>query len=109
MTSYFDGMAGTLSDLFGSVILYEPASGTARDVQSIFRAAPIEVTAADGQILRIDAPSWRVRRNLVPKLARGDLIEVPGHGRFTVMVTHNSGSPAADAFALCELHREVAP
>lgn len=109
MTSYFDGLAGTLSDIFGSLIRYEPAGGPARDVQSVFRASPIEVTGADGQILRIDAPSWRVRHNLVPELARGDMIEVSGKGRFKIMVPHNSGSPAVDAFALCELHREVTP
>ncbi|TJZ86155.1 head-tail joining protein [Paracoccus hibiscisoli] len=106
MTRLFDGMAGILAGVFGDRIRYQPAAGPEREVVSIFRAMPIEVTAADGQILRIDAPTWRVRANLVPELARGDRIELPTVGRFTVQVMHKSGSPAADAVVICELHGE---
>lgn len=108
MTSIFDGLAGTLSGIFGAPIIYMPQGLPARSVQSVFRASPVEVTASDGQILRIDAPTWRVCRNLVPQIARGDMISVPGRGIFKLMVIHNSGSPAEDAFALCELHAEEA-
>ncbi|MBW7057308.1 hypothetical protein KY389_11490 [Paracoccus bogoriensis] len=107
MTGVFDGIAGTLSGVFGSMVAFRPATGDARDVQSIFRLSPIEITGADGQILRIDAPTWRVSRDLVPEAARGDRIDVPGRGLYRLMVSHDSGSPAADAFVIWELHKET--
>ena len=104
MTHFFDGMTGTLAGLFGGEVQYAPQAGLVRDIQSVFRESPIEVTDADGQAILIDAPTWRVGRHLVPELARGDIIRVPDGRLFKVTTTHRSGSPAADGFVLCELH-----
>lgn len=103
MTSIFDGIAGLLSDVLGASVTYHPVAGAARDVQSVFREAPIEVEGADGQIVRIDAPTWRVQRDLVADPRRGDQITLSDGRAFTVQVVHRSGSPAADAFWVCEM------
>ena len=103
MTGIFDGMSGILSEVFGSRITYFPQDGTSRQIQSIFRETPIEVEGADGQLVRIDAPTWRVRRDLAPDLRRDDRITLADGRSFRVMVVHSLGSPARDAFQLCEM------
>ncbi|WP_406870092.1 hypothetical protein ABEB22_00375 [Thioclava sp. 'Guangxiensis'] len=103
MTGVFAGMAGVLSAAFGDVVTYMPKGGAPREIQSIFRAAPIEIEGADGTPIVIAAPTWRVSRDLVPELARDDRID-PGQGKIYRLATiHPSGSPAADALILCEL------
>lgn len=102
MTAIFDGMAGLLSGVFGGAVIFHPASGPARSIQSIFRESPIEIDSEDGQIVQIDAPTWRVSRDLAPEVQRGDRITVADGRDFVVMVVHPSGSPAADAFLICE-------
>lgn len=104
MTDLYLGLTGLLAGVFGSRPRYFPQAGADREIQSIFREAPIEVTAADGQILRIDAPTWRVARNLAPELRRGDMITVPDGRSYRVTVVHSTGSPSADAFLVAELH-----
>ncbi|WP_370576789.1 hypothetical protein [Paracoccus sp. PAR01] len=103
MTRIFDGMTGILSGVLGGMVTYSPAGGTGRDLRSIFREAPIEVEGADGQIVRIEAPTWRVGRDLAPEVRRGDQITVPDGRTFTVMVVHPTGSPASDAYLICEM------
>ncbi len=109
MTRIFDGMAGILSDTFGDPVIFLPKAGSAGPIMSIFREAPIEVDGADGQIVRTDAPTWRVRRDLAPEVRRGDRITVPDGRSFEVMVVHPTGSPAADAFLICECQLAEAP
>ncbi|SCY61596.1 head-tail joining protein [Paracoccus tibetensis] len=104
MTRIFDGLAGTLAGVLGEPVEYAPRVGLIREIQSIFRESPIEVTGADGQAVLIEAPTWRVSGSLAPELARGDLIRVPDGRRFSVTTVHKSGSPAADAFVIAELH-----
>lgn len=104
MTRIFDGMSGILAGVFGATVQFAPQFGPLRDVRSIFRETPVEVVGADGQAVLIEAPTWRVVRTLVPEVRRGDVIRV-GDGRlFTITAIHKAGSPAADAFVLCELH-----
>ncbi len=103
MSGIFDGLAGLLTDVLGSPVTYQPRAGATRDVASIFRERPIEVEGADGQIVRIDAPSWRVCRTLVEDPGRGDQILLPDGRIFTVQAVHRTGSPAADGFWICEM------
>ncbi|MDS9467346.1 hypothetical protein RGQ15_07130 [Paracoccus sp. MBLB3053] len=103
MVSIFDGMAGILSDVLGGEIHYFPQDGAGREIRSIFRETPIEIEGADGQLVRIEAPTWRVRRDLVPELARDDRITLEDGRTFRVMVVHHGGSPASDGFMICEL------
>lgn len=105
MTGLFDGLSGILAGAFGAPVQYAPKDGRLRDVQSIFRESPIEVTGADGQDILIEAPTWRVARSLVPEIARGDIIRLPDGRLFKVTTTHNTASPATDAFVICELHQ----
>lgn len=104
MTSAFDGMTGILADVFGGLVAYLPQDGSSRDIQSIFRESPIEIPGADGNEVLIEAPTWRVRRDLVPELKRGDHITVADGRRFRVRTVHSNGSPSLDAHVICELH-----
>ncbi|WP_442772688.1 head-tail joining protein [Paenirhodobacter enshiensis] len=109
MASLFDGMGGTLSDLFGAPVRYIPSGGASagvgRDVQSLFRRAPFDAIDDDGRPVVTFLPSWQVRRDLVPELARGDRIE-PGDGEsYTVVTIRPETSPDAEAFMLCALDK----
>lgn len=106
MPSIFDGMTGILSDVFGDPVIFFPRHGSARPIMSLFRETPIEVDGADGQIVRIDAPTWRVRRDLASEAGRGDRITLADGRTFLVMVVHPTGSPARDAFLICECQQE---
>ena len=109
MPGIFDGMTGILSDVFGDPVIYLPQGGVSRPIMSMFRESPIDVDGADGRIVRIDAPTWRVRRDLAAELRRGDWITVPDGRTFAVMVVHQTGSPATDAFRICECQIVDAP
>ncbi|WP_406870455.1 hypothetical protein ABEB22_12580 [Thioclava sp. 'Guangxiensis'] len=99
----FDGMASVLSNALGAEVTYIPKGGVARSIQSVFREQPVEITGDDGRDVMILAPSWRVRRDLVPELAQGDFI-APANGKTYKVVNHMlTGSPATDALILCEL------
>lgn len=104
MTTLFNGLSGILAGVFGATITYAPRAGLVRDIQSVFRETPIEITGADGNEVLIDAPTWRVERHLAPEVGRGDIIRVPDGRQFKVETTHTTGGPAADGFILCELH-----
>ena len=103
MTSVFDGLAGKTAAVLGAQIQYLPKSGASRGVQSIFREQPIEATDQDGHPILIVAPTWRVRRNLVLELARGDRIVASNGKTYLIKNLWPSGSPAADAAVICEL------
>lgn len=105
MSSVFDGMASILADVFGAPVRYVPAVGEPRDIQSVFRTAPIEVVDQDGHPVLIVSPTWQVQAILAPEAARGDQIE-PGNGKIYVIQNVSlSGSPAGDALIICELER----
>lgn len=105
MTGLFDGMAGVLNGVFGAPVSYTPQGGAARVVQSVFRERPLEFADETGRMMLITAPTWRVQRVLVPEVARDDSI-VPGNGHsYQILNVHPGGSPAADAFVICELYR----
>lgn len=108
MTSLFDGMAGLISGVFGRPdIVYIPANGMERMVQSIFRETPVEAQNSEGVAVLVTSPSWRVERHLVPEIARGDRIEPRNGKRYRIQNVWPSGSPAADAAVLCELTEDI--
>ncbi|SOC13758.1 hypothetical protein SAMN05877809_10710 [Rhodobacter sp. JA431] len=103
MSSIFDGVAGMLGDVFGAPVTYQPKSGAAVVVQSIFREEPITITGEQGQDVLIEAPSWRVPRDLLSGVKRGDQIALADGRVFQVLAQIGTGSPASDAFVLYEL------
>ncbi|WP_349295786.1 hypothetical protein ABEB22_15180 (plasmid) [Thioclava sp. 'Guangxiensis'] len=105
MSYFLTGMADICSDLLGGPVLYTPKGGAPREIQSIFRAEPIEAEDQDGHPITIMAPTWRVRRDLVPDLAKGDRIDPQTGDLYTIALIRPSGSPAADAFIICELSK----
>lgn len=105
MASVFDGIGRICTTAFGAGVTYLAAGKPARVVPSKFREAPVEIEDDDGRMVLIIAPTWWVRRDLVPEIARGDRIE-PGNGKtYTVITDRPNGSPASDATLMCELER----
>ncbi|WP_370342890.1 head-tail joining protein [Pararhodobacter marinus] len=102
MSGLFDGIASMLSDVFGTEVTYAPTGGAPRAVQSVLRRSPVVATGPDGVDVLVTSPSWRVRRDLVPELRRGDLVE-DAQGTLRVLNVWPQGSPAADAHLICEL------
>ena len=110
MTSLFDGMAGLLSDVFGAPVVLTPPGGDAFTVQALFREAPTEVVGEDGRGVWIEAPTVKVRRDLVAGIERlWHVAPSTAPGRdFRVLSVHPSGSPAADAFLIAVLEEVTA-
>jgi hypothetical protein len=104
MTRLFDGMTGIAASVLGAPVIYRPQAGDPFTVQSILRRTPVRAVGPDGHDVLITAPSWRVRRGLVPNLTRGDIVEEGGE-TFAVLNIWPQGSPAQDAHILCELDR----
>ncbi|MEL5878927.1 head-tail joining protein [Cereibacter sphaeroides] len=108
MSGLFEGMGATLTALFGAPARYLPQGGPARDVPSIFREEQVEAEDPEGRIVLVMAPTWRVRRDLVPELARRDRIRLADGRIYEVDEIWPSAAPAADALTRCTL-RKVAP
>lgn len=102
MTTLFNGISAIGSDIFGAPVAYTPAGGETRTVVSILRRLPITVVGTDGVDELVTAPTWRVCRDLVPEIARGDLV-ADAIGLLRVINIWPQGSPATDASLVCEL------
>ena len=103
MTSVFDGLAGVLNGVFGAPVVFTPQGGSSQTLKSMFRETPITVSGPDGGDVLIVAPTWRVPRDILTDVRRGDTITVPDGRVFKVLNQLPSGSPAQDAFVLYEL------
>lgn len=108
MTRLFDGMTGIAASVLGGPVIFTPAGGESRTVQSILRRTPVRAVGPDGHEVLITAPTWRVRRDLVPEVGRGDAVEEGGRS-FTVLNVWPQGSPAEDAHLICELDEVISP
>ncbi|CAM3785998.1 hypothetical protein CESP606_08545 [Cereibacter sphaeroides] len=75
---------------------------------SIFREEQVEAEDPEGRIVLVRAPTWRVRRDLVPELARRDRIRLADGRIYEVDEIWPPATPAADALTRCTL-RKVAP
>lgn len=106
MAGVFDGVAGVLTGVFGAPVVYQPKSGAAPvTISAVFRRRPILVQDQSGGDVWVLSPTMRVRRDLLPAIARGDLVQpstVPGK-TFRVLNRLPDISPAADGFLMVEL------
>lgn len=103
MTGLFGGVTGLLTGVFGAPVTYTPKNGSPRQVNAIFRAAPLDLVDEAGVPVRSITPILRVRRSDLPGIARGDRVTVPDGRIFMVQAVWPSGSPADDAFHVCDL------
>ena len=102
----FDGLTGIAASVLGGPVSFTPATGAgagvARTVQSILRRTPVRATGPDGDDVLITSPTWRVRADLVPDIARDDIVSHGGR-TYRVLNAWPLGSPAADAHLICAL------
>ena len=96
-------MAGLLNDVFGAPVIYQPKAGSARPIHSVFREEPVDLVDVDGHPVRSMGPTWRVERQLAPELGKDDLITLTDGRVFEVRAKWPSGSPADDAFFICDM------
>lgn len=108
MSELFDGVGEILTDIFGSSVSYLPQSLEPRQVASIFREEQIEAEDQDGRPVLIMAPIWRVRRDLVPELARRDRIQIADGRVYEIDEIWPPTSPAADGLTRCVLRKVAA-
>lgn len=98
MTSIFDGVAGTLNDVFGAPVTIWDDTGVARTVQARFRYEPTEVFGADDAPSLVEQPVLYVPKTLADGIARGTAVEIASGERFLVVNRQRSqASPASDA------------
>lgn len=103
MASIFDGMAGLLSDVFGSPIIHTSADGSERTITGIFRGHPVDLSEEDGHTVLEIAPTLRVTSQAAVGILVGDRILPTGAAVHRVLNRIPSGSPASDAFVIFEL------
>jgi len=96
-------MAGVLNTVFGAPVTWLPQFGAPQVVQSVFREEPIGISDAEGRDVLIEAPTWRVPRDLGVTPRRDDRIRLDDGRVFTVLNQIGTGSPARDAFRVYEL------
>tara|TARA_R100000789_G_scaffold100343_1_gene109911 strand:- start:3349 stop:3681 length:333 start_codon:yes stop_codon:yes gene_type:complete len=107
VTTVFDGMAGVMAKAFGAPVIYTPKSGESVAVRAMLREGPIEVAGDDGRAVLILSPTLQVPKNVLPDIARGDLVAAVSAPDKVYLVLNRlpNGSPAADAMLICELER----
>lgn len=107
MTSIFDGLAGTLNDVFGAPVTVWDDTGVSRSVKARFRYEPTEVFGADDAPSLIEQPVLYVPKTLADGIARGTVIELSSGERFVVANRQRSqSSPASDATLRFQLEPE---
>ncbi|UWQ59962.1 hypothetical protein K3722_07480 [Leisingera caerulea] len=103
MTSFFDGMAGLLTGVFGGSVTHTPPGGGASVIDAVFREEPVTVTGDDGRDVLIMAPTLKVPADHAAGIVRESEI-APGNGKtYRVLNGQSGGSPAVDAFMIFEL------
>lgn len=111
MTGIFDGLASTLSGVFGEAVTLYPGGGGPVEVRGIYRTRPVEVRDADGQAVLLIGPTLQLHKPDAAGLSFGDLVEIGVAGsvpRYRVVNKSAPQSPAADALVLIELEDDPA-
>ena len=105
MTSVFNGMASALNATFGADVTLIDLAAVQITVKAVFRDMPLEVELSDGRPVGVMVPTLKVRRDLVPGIAKGWTVRpsIASPREFKVLRVEPSGSPAADAFWHCVL------
>lgn len=107
MTALFDGLAGLLNDVFGAPVTHTAPDEDPRVIQAVFREAPETETDREGYPYLVIVPTLRVLKADAVGISHDDIIE-PGNGsRYLVKNRQPDGSPAADAFVVFELEKDL--
>jgi len=106
MSSIFDGLATTLTDILGETVRVYPGGGAGIDVTGLFREDPVEAAdefASTSQLVL--ETTLRVPGDMASGISVGDVVD-PGNGHtYKVVNMTHSGSPAADGFIIFVLER----
>jgi hypothetical protein len=103
MTALFDGVAGLLSDVFGSTVTLAPQAGFASKIQAVIRSEPVPLIAPDGRTTLDMRPEMRVTSGIAAKICSGDSIITAAGKAYKVVARQPSGSPAEDAMVIFDL------
>jgi hypothetical protein len=103
MTSLFDGLGTLTSAIFGATVSVEPIGQPARDIQAIFREAPMRVLTQDGGEMVTVLPTLRGVKSVLSVLSEGATVD-PGNGKtYRCVADITTGSPAADGHVIWQL------
>jgi hypothetical protein len=103
MQGPFNGVAGALSRVFGGTVTIHYGTGSARDVQAIFRLVPRMVDASNGAQIETLVPVLRGSKADLADLVEGALVD-PGDGEiYSALFAEQSPSPASDGLITWQL------
>jgi len=107
MSSIFDGLATTLTDILGETVRVYPGAGAGIDVTGLFREDPVEAAdefASTSQLV-LEA-TLQIPADMAAGISIGDVVD-PGNGNtYRIVNRVQSGSPAADRFITFVLERQ---
>jgi hypothetical protein len=100
MSGLFDGVAGLLSDVFGSPVTLV---SQAAQIQAVIRSEPVPLVAPDGRTTLDMRPEMRVTSGIAAEIYSGDSIVTASGKAYRIVARQPSGSPAADAMVIFDL------
>lgn len=103
MTGLFDGVAGLLSDVFGSTVTLASQAGFSSQIQAVIRSEPVPLVAPDGRTTLDMRPEMRVTSGIAAEICSGDSIITASGKAYRIVARQPSGSPAADAMVIFDL------
>lgn len=97
MTTLFDGMAGTLNDVFGEPVTIYPGGGAAVEITGVIRDREIAVADDHGEAVLATVTTLRALKQDVVALMSEDRVD--GNGvQYAVRYRVPAPSPADDRF-----------
>lgn len=103
MQGPFRGVAGSLSRVFGGTVTILYGTGSAREINAIFRNQPRMVDAQNGVEIETLVPVLRGSKADLADLNEGDLVDPKDGEIYRVLFPMQSASPASDALITLQM------
>ena len=103
MQGPFNGVAGSLSRVFGGTVTILYGTGSARAVNAIFRNQPRMVDGQNGVQIEAIIPVLRGSKADLADLDEGDLVDPQDGEIYRILFAEQSASPASDALITLQM------
>lgn len=103
MQGPFGGVARSLARVFGGTVTIHSGTGSARDIQAIFRIVPRMIDASNGAQIETMVPTLRGSRADLADLVEGVLVDPRDGEIYSAVFPEQSASPASDALVTWQL------
>ncbi len=103
MTRIFDGIADTITSVFGDTVTVMPSGGGAKDIRAIFRDGEVPVMTESGAETISAFPTLGVHRTDLAGLIP-DGVAAPGNGKtYRCLAKMDGGSPDPRGLVMIQL------